>query len=203
MRVLGIAGSARRDGNSNSLLRLALEGAVERGAETQVINAADLTVAGCIACDGCKADEEQGCVVDDDMQRIYEQVRDSDVIVFASPVYFYGVSSWLKAVVDRMYGILSPVEQGGEESYGLRIERGKGFYLITTQEEPSPYFGYSILAQFAYGMSWLGMVHRGQLIATDLSKASDWKARPDLQAAARRLVAVSADGAGAGESSGS
>ena len=200
MKVLGIAGSARRNGNSNSLLRLALEGAAERGAETDIIHATDLTVAGCIACEGCKKDEDQGCVVDDDMQRIYEQVRDSDVVVFASPVYFYGVTSWLKAVVDRMYGFMSPVEPGGEESYGLRIDRGKGFYLITTQEEPSPYFGYSILAQFVYGMSWLGMVHRGQLVATDLSKAADWKGRPDLQAAARRLIAAD-EGAATGERS--
>lgn len=193
MKVLGIAGSPRKNGNSTSLLRLALEGAAEAGAETTLIRAVDLTVAGCVACDGCKADEDQGCVVDDDMQRVYEQIRESDVIVFASPIYFYGVSSWLKAIVDRLYGLLSPVEQDGAESYGLRIERGKGFYLITTQEEPSPYFGYSILAQFVYGMSWLGMEHRGQLVGTELSKVADWKGRADLQAAARGLVAAAAE----------
>jgi len=52
-------------------------------------------------------------------------------------------------------------------------------------------------------MSWLGMVHCGQLIATDLSKVSDWGARPDLQAAARGLIAVPTDGAGGGEPAGS
>lgn len=193
MRVLGIAGSARTNGNSCSLLRLALEGAAERGAETETVHAADLTIAGCRGCYGCKQDEDQGCIVEDDMHGVYEQVRASDVIVFASPVYFYGVSSWLKAIVDRMYGLMGPAPAGEEQSYGLRMDHGKGFYLITTQEEPSPYFGYSILAQFVYGMAWLGMDHRGQLIATDVSKAADWKGRPDLQAAAQRLIIVSAE----------
>jgi multimeric flavodoxin WrbA len=192
MNILAIGGSPRRQGNSNSLLRMAVEAAVERGARAEYVYARDLDLEGCRGCDGCKADVDAICVIDDDMHRVYDLMRWADVIVFASPVYFYGLSSWLKKIIDRCYGLMGP----GGESAGegnettLRIESGKGFYLITSQEELPSYFGYTILAGFVYGMSWLGMVHCGQLVATGVSKASDWEGRADLQAAARELIVV-------------
>lgn len=189
MNILAIGGSPRREGNSNSLMRLAVEAAIERGATAEYVFARDLDIQGCNGCNGCKADSATSCVVDDDMQKVYDQLRWADVIVFASPIYFYGLSSWLKEIIDRVYGLMGPGEDGSD-GYSLRIDEGKGFYLITSQEEAAPYFGYAMLAPLVYGLAWVGMVHRGQLIATGLSKAGDWKERADLQAAARDLIAV-------------
>lgn len=192
MNILAIGGSPRRDGNSNSILRIAVEAAVERGAQADYVYARDLDICGCAGCNGCKSGADATCVVDDDMHKVYDLVRWADTIVFASPVYFYGVSSWLKEVIDRFYALMGPGGEEDQDGYSLRLEAGKGFYLITAQEELPSYFGYTILAQMTYGLSWLGMVHRGQLIATGVSKAGDWKARTDLQAAARELIAVPA-----------
>ncbi len=137
MNVLGIGGSPRIDGNSNSLLRLALEGARERGAAAEIVYASRLDVQGCDACDGCKDTMDVSCVVEDDMQDLYELLASCDVLVLATPVYFYQMTSWLKTVVDRLYGLLGP-------EYEPRIAGGKGFYVITTEEEERTYTGQEI-----------------------------------------------------------
>jgi multimeric flavodoxin WrbA len=190
VNILAIGGSPRRDGNSNSLLRMAVEAAVERGATAEYLFVRDLDIQGCTGCNGCRTDGRDICVVDDDMHKVYELLRWADVVVLSSPIYFYGLSSWLKAIIDRLYGLIGTGNGDDADGGGLRIEAGKGFYLITAQEEEPAYFGYSVLAGLVYGLSWVGMVHRGQLIATGVTKAGDWKERADLHAAARDLIVV-------------
>jgi multimeric flavodoxin WrbA len=97
--VLGIAGSPRRGGNSDILLEAALEGAREAGAETAAIFVRDLDISGCLECGGC--DETGVCVVDDEMTRVYEAIESSDAIILATPIFFYAMPSWVKAVIDR------------------------------------------------------------------------------------------------------
>ena len=191
MKVLAIGGSPRLQGNSNSLLRLAVESAVERGADADVFHAREMDIEGCRGCDGCKAKGAATCVVKDDMQQIYVSLKECDVLVLASPVYFYQVSSQLKAVIDRLYGMLGPKIAGHTLDYGLyeaRVEPGKGYYVITTQEEKQLLYGHTIVAGLAQGLGWFGMQLKGQLIATELAGPDDWKDRPDLVESARELI---------------
>ncbi len=183
MDILAIGGSARRKGNSNSLMRLAVENAVERGASAEILYARDLRVQGCLGCDGCKRSAAATCVVDDDIHRVYERLRRCDVLVLATPVYFYTMTSWLKAIVDRCYGLLDP-------DYEPRIDGGKGFYVITTEEETAAYTGQQVVATLMRGLAWLKMELHGELVATGVGKVDDWTRREDLIAAARRLISV-------------
>jgi multimeric flavodoxin WrbA len=97
--VLGILGSPHRNGNTAILLESFLTGAREAGAETIRIDVTDMSIVGCRACDDCQDTGE--CVVDDDMQIIYDAIARADVLVLATPLYFSGMSSQLKAVIDR------------------------------------------------------------------------------------------------------
>ena len=191
LKIIAIGGSPRRSGNSNSLLRTAVEAAVERGATAEYFYPSGMDIAGCRACDGCRRAPDAGCVQQDDMQQIYPALKACDVVVLASPVYFYALSSWAKAVLDRCYALITPgaSETGGEE-WPLRVSPGKGFYFISTQAEESPLYGYQILPGLVYGFTWTGIELRGQLIATGLDGPHDWEAREDLVAAARELIAV-------------
>ena len=56
----------------------------------------------------CKRAADSVCVVDDDMHKVYALVKECDVLVVATPVYFYSMNSWLRAVMDRLYGLLDP-----------------------------------------------------------------------------------------------
>ena len=190
MKLVAIAGSPRKNGNSTALMRLAVEGAVERGASAEVFSAKDLKVAGCLACGSCKRAADAVCVQKDDMHAVYAAISDCDALLLASPVYFYGLTSWIKQVVDRCYALM-PFEgvPAGEQPVP-RIAPGKALYVITTQADEPVFYGLQVYSTIAYGMTWIGMRPAGQLIATSLEGPDDWRGRDDLIAGARSLIVV-------------
>ena len=99
MRVLGVAGSPRRGGNTDLLLAEVMRGAVSQGAEVKTIILNDLKVAPCQHCDACL--EAGKCGVEDDMQMVYRELEAADRIVLASPVQFMGITAQMKAMIDR------------------------------------------------------------------------------------------------------
>ncbi|OIN98816.1 hypothetical protein AUJ66_00210 [Candidatus Desantisbacteria bacterium CG1_02_38_46] len=99
MKILGIAGSPRRDGNTFLLLQKVLDGAKTNGDETEFIFISDLKINPCRECGGC--DETGKCVVDDDMQTLYPKLQNAEGIVIASPIFFGSITANLKAIIDR------------------------------------------------------------------------------------------------------
>jgi multimeric flavodoxin WrbA len=97
--VLGLAGSARRGGNTETLLDWCLAGAREVGAVVIKVALSDLDLHGCRACDACR--ETGVCIQKDDMEMLYPHLRNADSIVVAAPTYFQGMPSVPKMVVDR------------------------------------------------------------------------------------------------------
>lgn len=100
IRVLGIAGSPRRAGNSDTLLDECLAGAREAGAEIDRLVVAEAGIAPCRGCNACSSAGE--CVVRDGMTAVYARLDAADAIVVASPVYFATVPAVLKALYDRL-----------------------------------------------------------------------------------------------------
>jgi len=117
VRILGIAGSPRKKGNSEMLLDAALEGAAAAGADVEKIRVCDLDIGPCVECGGC---EKEGiCVIDDEMQGVYPKFLAADVVVIATPMFFMNVPSQLKAFIDRFqciwarkYVLKQPVREG-------------------------------------------------------------------------------------------
>jgi len=99
MKVVGISGSPRREGNTEILLKEVLRGAEEAGAETRLFILSRMNISPCRHCDGCLA--EGKCVVKDDMWLIYPEIESLDALVLASPIHFYGVTAQAKAMIDR------------------------------------------------------------------------------------------------------
>jgi multimeric flavodoxin WrbA len=99
MKVVGISGSPRREGNTEILLKEVLRGAEEAGAETRLFILSGMNISPCRHCDGCLAEGE--CVMRDDMWLIYPEIESLDALVLASPIFFYGVTAQAKAMIDR------------------------------------------------------------------------------------------------------
>lgn len=97
--ILILAGSPRKGGNSDILCDQFAKGAMESGHFVETIRVADKNIGYCRACYACK--ESGTCVIQDDMAEILSKIIRADVIVLASPVYFYAISAQLKAVIDR------------------------------------------------------------------------------------------------------
>lgn len=98
-KVLGIAGSPRRGGNTDILLAELLRGAASKGAEVKTVVLCGLELSTCMHCDACL--EKGVCKIKDDMQAVYEDFEQADVIVLASPIQFTGVTAHMKAMIDR------------------------------------------------------------------------------------------------------
>lgn len=98
LKVLGIAGSPRRDGNTDLLLREAMA-AVSENIQTKTVILSELNIAPCRHCDGCLKTGK--CVIDDDMQWLYTELRELDYLILASPIFFMGVTAQTKTMIDR------------------------------------------------------------------------------------------------------
>ena len=99
MKVVGIAGSPRREGNTDLLLNQVMAGTQSVGAQTKTIILCDLDIHPCRHCDGCLNTGK--CVIQDDMQWIHDDLRSADRLVIASPMFFMGLSAQTKMMIDR------------------------------------------------------------------------------------------------------
>ncbi len=104
MRVVGIAGSPRKNGNTEIMMHEVLRAAREAGCETEAFLMSGKQVTPCDACGTCF--EAGSCWIQDDMQELYAMLNRADAVVFGSPVYFGTVSAQTKAVMDRMFALL-------------------------------------------------------------------------------------------------
>ncbi|MDO4200026.1 MAG: flavodoxin family protein [Clostridia bacterium] len=98
--VLILSGSPRKNGNSELLCEEFLRGADEAGHEVEIVTLFDKKINYCKACYYCEG-HGGTCVIKDDMAEILEKISEADVIVLASPVYFYSICAQMKAVIDR------------------------------------------------------------------------------------------------------
>jgi multimeric flavodoxin WrbA len=102
-KIIGIAGSGRRQSNSKRLLRAALDGANDLGIDTELIDVLDYRIHPCTGCNYCLGDGV--CCIVDDMTELYQKVADASALIVAAPVYFYGVPAPLKTFIDRFQAI--------------------------------------------------------------------------------------------------
>lgn len=100
--IVVLVGSMRKGGNTDLLAQAFAEGACKNNT-VEIVSVADYKVNPCIGCNSCFTREGKRCFQKDDMDAIYEKLKTADVVAAASPVYFYGVSAELKAVIDRLH----------------------------------------------------------------------------------------------------
>ena len=168
MKVLGLAGSPRRGGNTETLLDRALAGAASQGAEVHKVVLSRLKLAPCIACDGCFGGD--GCVVQDDFQPIYRQLIEARGIILASPIYFMGVSAQAKAMIDRCQCLwarkyvarvpLPPPVGGGQR---------QGLFLSTAGSRVKGVFRGAVMT-VRYFLDALDAAYFGDLLLSDVDE---------------------------------
>ena len=100
--IVILVGSVRKNGNTAQLAQRFAEGAAKNN-NVEIVSVADYNVNPCIGCNSCFTREGNQCFQNDDMVQIYEKLRNANIVVIASPVYFYGISAQLKAIVDRLH----------------------------------------------------------------------------------------------------
>jgi multimeric flavodoxin WrbA len=126
-RVLGVIGSPRRNGNTHILVSRFLDGALSEGADVDTVFLGDLQIKECDGCHACW--KGKSCSKNDDMLGLYPRLIDSDILVFGTPVYWYGPTALMKCFIDRLVYFNCPENRS-------KI-RGKSAVIIVPFEDES------------------------------------------------------------------
>lgn len=167
-KVLILSGSPRKGGNSDVLCDQFAKGALEVGNEVEKIRVADKHIGYCRACYACKTG---ACVLKDDMAEVLQKMIDADVLVLASPVYFYSIDAQLKAVIDRTVARWLEV-------------RDKELYYIVTMADDAAASAETTLACFrGYADCVEGAVEKGVIIGGGAYEKGEIKAHAAMREA--------------------
>jgi multimeric flavodoxin WrbA len=176
MKVLGIYGSPRKGGNTDILLDEALKGAASEGAEVTSIRCCNLKLAGCLECGGC--DNTGECVQDDDMQLVYPKLLEADVIILASPIFFYGLTSQAKALIDRCQAMWCKRRLDKTPEERRTYDGGRGYLISVGATKGGNLFeGAQLTAKYFFDA--LDMSYEGGLLIKSVEGKGDIAGHPD------------------------
>jgi len=168
LKVLGIMGSPRIKGNTDLLLDEALKGARSQGAEIEKITVDRLKISPCKEYLGCFRDGN--CVIRDDMDAIYPKLLGVDVVILASPMFFYGISSQAKALIDRCQALWArkhilkqSLPNGRRKGAFIAVGATKGKKLFEGSILTVKYFFEAINVEYAEELLIRGVDARGEI----------------------------------------
>ncbi len=155
MKILGIQGSPRLKGNTSILLDTFLKKAEKLGAIWEKVEVARVNISPCIECGKC--DEDGYCVLDDEMQKIYPKIWESDLIILATPMFFYGPTAQVKALIDRSQALWTRKYVKKLEDPGRKHRKGV-FIGVGATKGKNLFDGTKLIAKYffdACGASYL------------------------------------------------
>ncbi|MDO4988858.1 MAG: flavodoxin family protein [Synergistes sp.] len=159
-----LLGSPRKGGNSEALAAALARGAEENGCEVRYVRLAELSIRGCLDCRKCWS-YGVPCVQSDDMPKVYKDICDADVIVFASPLYYYSWTSYIKAAWDRLLPFFMP---NAPQSL-----KGKRVFLISAAGDTSENCFDGIRASYRLSCAFCGWKSEGEICAGGLYAKTD------------------------------
>ena len=158
MKITILSGSPRRNGNSAYLARQFMKGAEEAGHEAFFFDCAAHNINGCLGCGHCGMNGE--CVQKDDFDIIRPHLLEADVIVLATPIYYFSFTSQLKKVTDRFYAINGKL-------------LNKKSVLLASMANPSKRVAYLVVAVYQSIANFLHWQDMGHILATRLWNPED------------------------------
>ena len=160
MNILILSGSPRKGGNTELLVEAFVKGASQKH-HVEVVSVHDYKVNPCMGCNACFKSESNSCVQKDDMPLIYEKMAVADMLVIASPVYFYGLSAQLKAVIDRFH---NPIR----DTYHIKKT---ALLLVGAASLPELFDG--ILAQYRLCLNFFKLENAGRVLVRGVKDKGD------------------------------
>ena len=162
MNILILSGSPRRGGNTELLVEAFVKGASQKH-HVEVVSVHDYKVNPCMGCNACFKNESNACIQKDDMSLIYDKMAVADMLVIASPVYFYGLSAQLKAVIDRFH---NPIR----DTYHIKKT---ALLLVGAASLPELFDG--ILAQYQLCLNFFKLEDAGRVLVRGVKDKGDIK----------------------------
>ncbi len=175
--ILGIVGSPRKKGNTHLLVNAIVEGAKEQGARAEIIFLSDLQIRECDGCHVCW--KGRPCSKKDDMNGVYRKMAAADIIVFGTPVYWYGPTALMKAFIDRCVYFNCDKNRP--------MIRDKGAILAIPFEEEDPQTVAPLLTFFDRSLTYLEMRMLGSVVVPGVTLRGEVVKKTDSMQAAFEL----------------
>jgi multimeric flavodoxin WrbA len=157
MKILALLGSPRKGGNTDQLVEQILKAARTKGHKTEKLYLYDYTISLCVDCRNCKKGDYV-CCINDEMQQIYPKMEEANVIIFGTPVYWYGPTAKMKMLIDRM----RPFVANGKL-------RNRKAVVVAPSAEGAKACG-PLLEMFQMSFEYLGMEFTGKIFAKAYEK---------------------------------
>ena len=171
-KIVVLNGSPRRKGNTSALVKAFTQGAESSGNTVKEFFLDAMNIGGCKGCFGGDSARECPCVQKDDMAEIYPAVKDCDVVVFATPLYYWNMSGQIRTAVDRLFAL----EEGGENL----LRGGKSSALLMAAEG----HGFEdVLLYYDHLMEHLRWENLGHVLAGGNMDTGDIEEKPELNSA--------------------
>ena len=157
MKILALVGSPRKGGNTDILVEQILQGSKTKGHTSEKLYLYRYKIAPCIDCRNCKKGDYV-CTVKDGMQEIYPKMEEADLVIFGTPLYFWGPTGQMKALMDRM----RPFGTNGKL-------KGKKGVVVAPSDEGAKACG-PLLEMFRLTFDHLGVEFTGKILAAAFEK---------------------------------
>ena len=109
MKITVLNGSPRKE-NTSAMVDAFVEGAQEAGHEVEILQVGKMKISGCMGCEYCHTKGEGQCIQKDDLEKIMPAYKEADMIVFASPIYYFAMTAQMEAAIQRVYCIGKPTK---------------------------------------------------------------------------------------------
>ena len=170
MNILILSGSPRKGGNTELLAEAFAKGASAHH-HVEIVSVRDVKVNPCLGCNACFVSKSNSCAQKDDMALIYEKMNQADMLVIASPVYFYGISAQLKAVIDRFH---NPIR----DSFHI-----KKMALLLVGAATLPELFDAILTEYNLCLTFFNIENAGKVLVRGVKDKGDIKTTDALNEA--------------------
>ena len=185
MKMVCLLGSPRPRGNSALIADRFCRAAEAVGAEVQTFSLNKLKYRGCQACMTCKTKLDR-CVLKDDLTQVLDAIRDAQVLVMASPIYYGEVSSQLKAFIDRTFSYLVP--DFPTNPHPSRLAPGKKLVMILAQGDPGEQQYADVFPRYEGFFRWYGFEDNHVLRACGVLGPGEVEGRQEILSGAKELA---------------
>jgi len=165
-KILGLSGSPRKQGNTDTLLTVCLEAAQKEGAETEKIDLIDQQIQPCLMCEKCHENGRKPCVQKDDFHLIAEKMMAADAIVIASPVYWIAVTSSVKALLDRGYSLINESLAVSLTTCNSVLNGKIGAIIVCGNSRDTQTYGEPLANTINHFYKWMGIQLVGKIVAS-------------------------------------
>jgi len=143
MKVVAFNGSPKKEGNTFHGIKMVAKELEKEGIEVEIIHVGNKTIRGCLACNGCVKNQDEKCVIKDEVNDWIQKMKEADGIIFGSPVHYASVGATMKAFLDRAFYVTSVNNSMLRHKVGAAVVAVRRSGGVPTFSQLNNYINYS------------------------------------------------------------